>query len=160
MMSLGGARRIRRVIAALVLVILGAASLTGCLNDLTPQGRWSSPVSDGDFVYVGNIDGVLVRVDAVSHSFDVNWLYPYELDGFARNPKDLAQFTAHRSFKMALSTPRGTTAGEAIAMARFSASQRRAERLIGTPAVTHCAENSLGSFDQQKMAFYCSVPGL
>ncbi len=89
MMSLGGARRSRRVIAALVLVILGAASLTGCLNDLTPQGRWSSPVSDGDFVYVGNIDGVLVRVDAVSHSFDVNWLYPYELDGVRKKPKGL-----------------------------------------------------------------------
>ena len=39
-------------------------SLTGCLNDLTPQGRWSAPVSDGDFIYVGNVDGVLVRVDA------------------------------------------------------------------------------------------------
>ena len=54
----------RRGLAALLVSVLGAVSLTGCLNDLTPQGRWSAPVSDGDFIYVGNVDGVLVRVDA------------------------------------------------------------------------------------------------
>ena len=81
--------RVRRVLVALLTVALGAVSLTGCLNDLTPQGRWSAPVSDGDFIYVGNVDGVLVRVDAGSHAYDVNWLYPYELDGVRKQPTGL-----------------------------------------------------------------------
>ena len=80
---------LRRGITALALSILNAVLLTGCLNDLTPQGRWSAPASDGDFIYVGNLEGVLVRIDAVSHSYDVNWLYPYELDGVRKNPKGL-----------------------------------------------------------------------
>ena len=82
-------RQIRRVLLASVLAILSAVALTGCLNDLTPQGRWSAPVSDGNFIYIGNLDGVLVRVDAVSHAFDVNWLYPYELDGVRKKPNGL-----------------------------------------------------------------------
>lgn len=80
---------VRRGLAALLVVVLGTVSLTGCLNDLTPQGRWSAPVSDGDFIYVGNADGVLVRVDAGSHAYDVNWLYPFELDGVRKQPKGL-----------------------------------------------------------------------
>ncbi len=80
---------LRRNLAVLALVILGAVSLTACLNDLTPQGRWSAPVSDGDFIYVGNLEGTLVRVDAVSHAYDVNWLYPYELDGVRKKPNGL-----------------------------------------------------------------------
>ena len=79
----------RRGLVALLVLVLGAVSLTGCLNDLTPQGRWSAPVSDGDFIYVGNVDGVLVRVDANSHAYDVNWLYPFELDGVRKQPKGL-----------------------------------------------------------------------
>ena len=79
---------IRRVVLTLMMV-LSAVSLTACLNDLTPQGRWSAPVSDGDFIYVGNLEGVLVRVDAVSHAYDVNWLYPHELDGVRKKPKGL-----------------------------------------------------------------------
>ncbi len=81
--------RIRRGLVALLLAVLGAVSLTACLNDLTPQGRWSAPISDGDFIYVGNVDGVLVRVDAASHAYDVNWLYPYEVDGVRKQPKGL-----------------------------------------------------------------------
>ena len=88
-MKLPMPERSLRACIALLAVILGAVSLTGCLNDLTPQGRWSAPVSDGDFIYVGNVDGVLVRVDAASHAFDVNWLYPYELDGVRKQPKGL-----------------------------------------------------------------------
>ena len=89
MNSLLGAINLRRGIVALALAILSAVALTGCLNDLTPQGRWSAPVSDGNFIYVGNLEGVLVRVDAVSHAWDVNWLYPYELDGVRKKPKGL-----------------------------------------------------------------------
>ncbi len=81
--------RPQRGIIALILLLLVGVSSIACLNDLTPQGRWSSPVSDGDFIYVGNSDGVLVRVDAVSHAYDVNWLYPYELDGVRKNPQGL-----------------------------------------------------------------------
>ena len=84
-----GARQLRRGATAFLLVIVSAISLTACLNDLTPQGRWSSPVSDGNFIYIGNLDGVLVRLDAVSHAYDVNWLYPYELDGVRKKPNGL-----------------------------------------------------------------------
>ena len=84
-----GARHLRRGATALLLAIVSAISLTACLNDLTPQGRWSSPVSDGNFIYIGNLDGVLVRLDAVSHAYDVNWLYPYELDGVRKKPNGL-----------------------------------------------------------------------
>ena len=84
-----GARHLRRGAAALLLAILSAISLTACLNDLTPQGRWSAPASDGNFIYIGNLDGVLVRLDAVSHAYDVNWLYPYELDGVRKKPNGL-----------------------------------------------------------------------
>ncbi len=89
MRSLLAARRLRRRILASVLAILSVVALTGCLNDLTPQGRWSAPASDGNFIYIGNLDGVLVRIDAVNHAFDVNWLYPYELDGVRKNPQGL-----------------------------------------------------------------------
>ena len=85
--AVGG--RIRRSFAVFVLVIFSATAMTACLNDLTPQGRWSSPVSDGEYIYVGNLEGVLVRVDAVSHSWDVNWLYPYEIDGVRKKPNGL-----------------------------------------------------------------------
>ena len=84
-----GARHLRRGAAVLLLAILSAISLTACLNDLTPQGRWSAPASDGNFIYIGNLDGVLVRLDAVSHAYDVNWLYPYELDGVRKKPNGL-----------------------------------------------------------------------
>ncbi len=84
-----GARHLRRGAAALLLAVLSAISLTACLNDLTPQGRWSAPASDGNFIYIGNLDGVLVRLDAVSHAYDVNWLYPYELDGVRKKPNGL-----------------------------------------------------------------------
>ncbi len=84
-----GARHLQRGTAALLLAVLSAISLTACLNDLTPQGRWSAPASDGNFIYIGNLDGVLVRLDAVSHAYDVNWLYPYELDGVRKKPNGL-----------------------------------------------------------------------
>ena len=76
---------------AAILIATAAASLmlVGCLNDLTPQGRWSSPVTDGDYIYVGNSDGVLVRVDASTNSYDVNWLYPYQQDGSGKNPRSV-----------------------------------------------------------------------
>ena len=84
-----GERIRRRGTVALLLLILSVTSLTACLNDLTPQGRWSSPVADENFIYVGNVDGVLVRIDAASHAYDVNWLYPFELDGVRKKPKGL-----------------------------------------------------------------------
>ena len=83
------ARYLRRGIVALLLAIFATISLTACLNDLTPQGKWSAPTSDGNFIYIGNSEGVLVRLDGVSHAYDVNWLYPYELDGVRKQPKGL-----------------------------------------------------------------------
>ncbi len=81
--------RLTRFALILISAVLGVVSLTACMNDLTPQGRWSAPVSDGDFIYVGNLEGVLVRVDADTHSYDVDWLYPYEIDGVRKKPKGL-----------------------------------------------------------------------
>ena len=81
-------RRFSRVVALLAATLVALVAV-GCLNDLTPQGRWSSPVSDGNHIYVGNVDGVMVRVDAVDHNYDVDWLYPYELDGVRKAPKGL-----------------------------------------------------------------------
>ena len=88
-MRLAVPERVRRFLIAMIVAAIGAVSLSACLNDLTPQGRWSAPVSDGEFIYVGNVDGVLVRVDAGSHAYDVNWLYPFEIDGVRKQPKGL-----------------------------------------------------------------------
>ncbi len=81
-------RSVQRVPIAIALLV-SLFAFAACINDLTPQGKWSSPVSDGNYIYVGNDDGVLVRLDAVSHAFDVNWLYPYELDGVRKKPEGL-----------------------------------------------------------------------
>ncbi len=76
--------------ATLLMLALGIAlSLAACMNDLTPQGRWSSPVTDGEYIYVGNLDGVLVRLNAATHAYDINWLFPYEQDGSTKKPKGL-----------------------------------------------------------------------
>ncbi len=53
----------------LTLLLLAPA----CLNDLTPQGGWSSPVLQDGYFYVGNKDGRVARIEAQSGSFDHNW---------------------------------------------------------------------------------------
>ncbi len=75
--------------AALVAALAASLVLSACLNDLTPQGRWSSPATDGEYIYVGNLDGVLVRLEQSTNAYDVNWLYPYEQDGLSKKPKGL-----------------------------------------------------------------------
>ncbi|HJP28788.1 MAG TPA: PQQ-binding-like beta-propeller repeat protein [Dehalococcoidia bacterium] len=50
----------------------------GCVNDLTPEGGWSSPISEGDKIFVGNRDGNLVRFDPASGNLDNSWRYPFD----------------------------------------------------------------------------------
>ncbi len=76
-------------LAAVVVILVTSLAISACINDLTPQGRWSSPVTDGEYIYVGNLDGVLVRLEQSTNAYDVNWLYPYEQDGSSKKPKGL-----------------------------------------------------------------------
>ena len=72
--------RTRRIVAASLLIGIMAFALTACVNDLTPRGRWSQPVEHENYIYVGNADGVVVRLDESTHQWDANWIYPFEID--------------------------------------------------------------------------------
>ena len=63
------------LLIALAFVFVGAV---GCINDLEPQGGWSSPVVEDGKFYLGNRDGNLVRFKPESDSVDLNWRYPRE----------------------------------------------------------------------------------
>jgi outer membrane protein assembly factor BamB len=63
------------VLCALVLVMLAAVS---CVNDLTPSGGWSGPVVEDGKLFIGNLEGNLVRVDAETNDVDSSWRYPFE----------------------------------------------------------------------------------
>ena len=79
--------RTSRVVAASLLIGILAFALTACVNDLTPRGRWSQPVEHENYIYVGNADGVVVRLDAETHQRDTNWVYPFEYDGGIKKSK-------------------------------------------------------------------------
>ena len=49
-----------------------------CINDLTPEGGWSSPIVESDKIFVGNRDGNLVRFDPETGNLDQSWRYPRE----------------------------------------------------------------------------------
>lgn len=59
---------------------LGMLALGACVNDLTPRGRWSQPVLHDGYIYVGNTHGSVVRLDAETHAWDANWIYPFKFD--------------------------------------------------------------------------------
>ena len=61
----------------LLFVLLAAA---GCVNDLTPDGGWSALVEDGDYLYLGNRDGHVVRVLRDSGALDMSWRFPQSDD--------------------------------------------------------------------------------
>ena len=61
-------------------VMISSVALVACVNDLTPRGRWSQPIAHENFIYVGNTDGAVVRLDSNSHQWDANWIYPFEFD--------------------------------------------------------------------------------
>jgi outer membrane protein assembly factor BamB len=63
------------VLFALIFVMIAAAA---CINDLTPQGGWSGPIVEEDRLFVGNIDGNLVRFDPETGNIDNSWRYPRE----------------------------------------------------------------------------------
>ena len=79
------ARRTWRTATIALVLVASSALLMACVNDLTPRGRWSQPVAHENFIYVGNTDGAVVRLDAESHQWDANWIYPFEFnDGIKR----------------------------------------------------------------------------
>ena len=78
--------RTRRVAIASLVVVMMAFALTACVNDLTPRGRWSQPVVHENYIYVGNADGAVVRLDTTTHQWDANWMYPFELDDGIKKP--------------------------------------------------------------------------
>ena len=47
-----------------------------CVNELKPEGGWSSPQVSDDMIFVGNRDGYLVRFDPNSKTLDTSWIYP------------------------------------------------------------------------------------
>ncbi|MBN4074251.1 PQQ-binding-like beta-propeller repeat protein [bacterium AH-315-D21] len=65
------------VFFALVLVMFATVA---CVNDLTPSGGWSAPIVEDGKLYIGNLEGTLVKFDPETGSLD-NWRYPREEDG-------------------------------------------------------------------------------
>ncbi len=63
------------MVFALIFVMIAAAA---CINDLTPQGGWSGPIVEEDRLFVGNLDGNLVRFDPETGNIDNSWRYPRE----------------------------------------------------------------------------------
>ena len=49
-----------------------------CVNDLTPSGGWSGPVAEDGKLFIGNLDGNLVRFDAETNNIDSSWRYPLD----------------------------------------------------------------------------------
>ena len=58
------------VLFALVFVMIAAVA---CVNDLTPSGGWSGPVAEDGKLFIGNLDGNLVRFDIKSSNVDSSW---------------------------------------------------------------------------------------
>ena len=63
------------VLFALVFVMIAAVA---CVNDLTPSGGWSGPVAEDGKLFIGNLDGNLVRFDIKSSNVDSSWRYPFD----------------------------------------------------------------------------------
>ena len=78
--------RTGRVAITTLTVVIMAFAMTACINDLTPGGRWSQPVEHENYIYVGNTDGAVVRLDAETHQWDSNWMYPFEIDDGIKKP--------------------------------------------------------------------------
>ena len=63
------------VLFAFIFVLFAAAA---CINDLTPQGGWSNPIIEDGKLFVGNLDGNLVKFDPETANLDLGWRYPRE----------------------------------------------------------------------------------
>ena len=77
---------VQRTIGIVLTAAISAIALVACVNDLTPRGRWSQPVAHENFIYVGNAEGSVVRLDATTHQWDSNWIYPFEIDDGIKKP--------------------------------------------------------------------------
>ena len=60
---------------AFIFVMFAAAA---CVNDLTPQGGWAGPIVENDKLFIGNLDGNLVKFDPETGNLDYGWRYPRE----------------------------------------------------------------------------------
>ncbi len=78
--------RTRRITGLAIVAVLAMLVLTACVNDLIPNGRWSQPIEHENFIYVGNASGAVVRIDATTHEWDTNWMYPFEFDDGKKKP--------------------------------------------------------------------------
>ena len=63
------------MLLAFIFVMFAAAA---CVNDLTPQGGWAAPIVEDGKLFVGNLDGNLVRFDPETGSLAPGWRYPSE----------------------------------------------------------------------------------
>ena len=71
--KISGSRSRLPILFSLLIVLIAAV---GCVNDLTPEGGWSGAVVQDDKLFIGNIDGNLVRFDAATGNLDNSWRYP------------------------------------------------------------------------------------
>ncbi|MGA0274756.1 MAG: PQQ-binding-like beta-propeller repeat protein [Dehalococcoidia bacterium] len=65
-----------RKFAALLGLLVFALVATGCINDLKPEGGWSSPTEIDGNIYVGNKDGKVVRFDTDANVLSGSFEYP------------------------------------------------------------------------------------
>ena len=60
---------------ALVLLV-SLFAFAACANDLGPKGGWSGVAAEGDYLYVGNKDGRVVRISQDTFTLDQAWRFP------------------------------------------------------------------------------------
>ena len=60
----------------LLVVAVMAMLVSACVNDWRPNGGWSSTAEAEEWVYVGSVDGHLVRFNKISGQADTQWAYP------------------------------------------------------------------------------------
>ncbi len=70
-----GRRKTYRLIGFTLALFLVFATAVAC-EEFGPQGGWSAPVADGDYLYVGNTEGRIVRINANAGVMDAGWRYP------------------------------------------------------------------------------------
>ncbi len=67
----GGRRALLLGGAALALLLAAA-----CTNDIQPKGGWSGPAASGDYLYLGSVNGRVLRADSSTGELDQAYQYP------------------------------------------------------------------------------------
>jgi len=60
----------------LVVLIIFAFSIFGCMNDMEHKGNWTSPKLDENFIYVPSDEGVLHKFSKINGSKESSWQFP------------------------------------------------------------------------------------